>query len=385
MTLHHPIFSHILYPLTPTSFFQHFWENNFVCIQGRPPSHYSTILPENNQLMSIIDSPTSHKKYSLSTYSTYHLSSNSFINDSFSTIVNNIQKHSKTFQNLLHTFENTFHIQTQANLYITPPYHQALPVHFDWMDVFILQINGSKQWNIYHPLIQQPRPQMLFPINNSSILHNISNVTLQPGDLLYIPSGVIHQAHALQDGSTHLTINVETTAFGSWESVLIDVLSSILHKPQHSGQFTCNLQYQKVDLLHILQEPINEHIVWAHIVMFHIIHVGTHNPHVRRSFPLHSSSTNDLVSDLQKILDKIETNVDLTRAFKYNQSNLFIFDPELKYHMIQLYDMISLTEFDKHLANRLQIISCCIMSDKKQFINKLIRALDKPVLSKRKS
>ena len=375
MTLHHPTFSHILYPLPPTSFFEQFWENNFVHIQGRHPSHYSSILPEYEEFMSILDSPTTRKKYSMSTHSTYHLSSDSFINESFSIIVNNIQQQSNVLQNLVHTLENSFHIQIRTNLYKTPPYYQALPVHFDWMDVFILQINGSKQWNIYNPLIPQPRPQMLFPIKNSSILQHIANVTLQPGDLMYIPSGVIHQAHALQDGSTHLTINIETTAFGSWESVLVDVFSSFLKKPQqYTGQFTCHLQYGKIDLLDILQEPVNKHIVWANVVMFHIIHVGTHHPALRRSVSLYSSSS---TNDLETIFGKINTNVDLGRAYKYNQSNLFIFDRELKYHMIQLYDMISLTDFNKHLSNRLQIISCCILSNKKQFINKLSRSLHK--------
>ena len=49
-----------------------------------------------------------------------------------------------------------------ANLYLTPPRAQAFPPHFDTHDVFILQLEGSKQWRIYDgedPSSRWPTPR----------------------------------------------------------------------------------------------------------------------------------------------------------------------------------------------------------------------------------
>ena len=45
---------------------------------------------------------------------------------------------------------------TQCNAYVTPPGSQGFAPHHDTHDVFVLQVDGHKRWNIYEPLIRLP-------------------------------------------------------------------------------------------------------------------------------------------------------------------------------------------------------------------------------------
>jgi ribosomal protein L16 Arg81 hydroxylase len=91
----------------------------------------------------------------------------------------------------------------KVNLYASAPEHQAINVHFDDHDVFILQIEGRKNWKVYpagfvNPEQKQP-PELPY-----------LECLLEPGDLLYIPAGHWHVALA-RTASLHLTIGAYWT------------------------------------------------------------------------------------------------------------------------------------------------------------------------------
>ena len=44
----------------------------------------------------------------------------------------------------------------QANAYVTPPQNQGFSAHYDVHDVFVLQIDGEKQWRIHSPVLMSP-------------------------------------------------------------------------------------------------------------------------------------------------------------------------------------------------------------------------------------
>ncbi len=74
----------------------------------------------------------------------------------------------------------------QANAYLTPPQAVGLVAHADEHDVFAIQLHGRKQWWV----------------------DGIGDVELQPGDVMYIPSGVRHRAETMDETSLHLTVGV---------------------------------------------------------------------------------------------------------------------------------------------------------------------------------
>lgn len=88
---------------------------------------------------------------------------------------------------------------------------QGFAPHFDDVDVFVVQAEGRKRWRVYAPLPHAALPRVSshdFPNTPEAIGEPLLDVTLQPGDLLYLPRGTIHQAEALPgQHSLHLTLS----------------------------------------------------------------------------------------------------------------------------------------------------------------------------------
>ncbi|NEN92841.1 MAG: cupin, partial [Okeania sp. SIO3H1] len=83
---------------------------------------------------------------------------------------------------------------TQVNAYCSWSSKQGFSRHYDTHDVFILQVEGSKQWYVYTDTLKYPLPNQksssLEPPEEEAYLSCI----LHPGDVLYIPRGHWHYA-----------------------------------------------------------------------------------------------------------------------------------------------------------------------------------------------
>ena len=106
-------------------------------------------------------------------------------------------------------------LPTQANAYVTPPGSRGFAPHHDTHDVFVLQVDGTKHWHVYTPVLPLPLPSQpssdlvgadgrLLPEGTEPVL----SVVLGPGDALYVPRGFPHAAETGDDRSLHLTIGV---------------------------------------------------------------------------------------------------------------------------------------------------------------------------------
>lgn len=96
----------------------------------------------------------------------------------------------------------------QINLYCSWPGKQGFRCHYDTHDVFILQIDGCKEWNVFTDTLKYPlktdKSSQFQPPDESPYL----NCILEPGDVLYIPRGHWHYALALDQPSLHLTLGI---------------------------------------------------------------------------------------------------------------------------------------------------------------------------------
>lgn len=68
-----------------------------------------------------------------------------------------------------------------------------LAPHYDDVEVFVLQLEGSKSWKLYHPIQNLPREHS-GDFDRDELDEPFMELTLQPGDLMYLPRGVIHEA-----------------------------------------------------------------------------------------------------------------------------------------------------------------------------------------------
>ena len=93
----------------------------------------------------------------------------------------------------------------QANAYLTPPGSQGFAVHSDTHDVFVLQTAGTKQWEL-HPPEGDEEP------------------LLEPGHVMYLPTGTPHAARAQDTVSLHITIGINQL---TWRGLVERSLSSL--------------------------------------------------------------------------------------------------------------------------------------------------------------
>ena len=126
-------------------------------------------------------------------------------------------KHCDAIQSLLSTLEVEFQCMIGANAYLTPPRSsQGFAPHYDDIDAFCLQLQGSKRWKVYKPTIKLPRTSSEdFTTEDLEDMEPVLDVTLNEGDLLYMPRGYIHQACTLNDNSHH-SIHLTISAMQQW-------------------------------------------------------------------------------------------------------------------------------------------------------------------------
>jgi lysine-specific demethylase/histidyl-hydroxylase NO66 len=93
----------------------------------------------------------------------------------------------------------------QANAYATPGSARGFSVHHDTHDVFVLQVSGSKRWRVYAPVLELPLSHQRW---SGEAGDPVDELTLEPGDTLYLPRGWPHEAVAQDEDSLHLTIGL---------------------------------------------------------------------------------------------------------------------------------------------------------------------------------
>ncbi len=123
--------------------------------------------------------------------------------------------------------EQEFSARFQTNIYMTPANAQGFKPHYDTHDVFVLQIAGSKDWQIFETPVELPLKGQRF----DSAVHPLGAVTqsftLHPGDMLYIPRGLVHDATSRDEISLHITTGVMAN---SWTDLMLDALSAVALK-----------------------------------------------------------------------------------------------------------------------------------------------------------
>ena len=107
----------------------------------------------------------------------------------------------------------TFGARVGANVYCSFQGVQAFGTHYDNHDVFVIHTEGEKVWNLYQARADNPVDLMpdtaetrrYFEQTRGPVLQQI---TMRPGDVLYLPRGWYHDALARDGGSLHVTFSV---------------------------------------------------------------------------------------------------------------------------------------------------------------------------------
>jgi len=123
--------------------------------------------------------------------------------------------------------EREFSSRFQTNIYMTPANAQGFKPHYDTHDVFVLQIAGSKNWQIFETPVELPLSGQHFDSSVHPLGEITQSFTLHPGDVLYIPRGLVHDATSNDEISLHITTGVMAN---SWTDLMLDALSAVALK-----------------------------------------------------------------------------------------------------------------------------------------------------------
>ena len=141
--------------------------------------------------------------------------------DGWSIVINGIDRRWPPISGFAMDLQRELAQRIGVNLYLTPANAQGLLPHVDGHDVFVLQIEGTKNWEVFGSPTILPLENQKVDTDPAMLGKPLLAEKLSPTQVLYIPRGFIHQAGTGTLSSIHLTIGVHSY---KWRDLVRDAL-----------------------------------------------------------------------------------------------------------------------------------------------------------------
>ncbi|HEX7082269.1 MAG TPA: cupin domain-containing protein [Gammaproteobacteria bacterium] len=145
--------------------------------------------------------------------------------------INWLERHSVAAKRLCLAVGRFVGTQTSSNAYLSFAGDGTFGKHWDTHDVFAIQLIGRKRWRIFSPTLPLPLSHQTHDRSGHACpAEPTLELTLEEGDVLYIPRGWWHHVIPLRVGSFHVSV-------GSYSPTLFDyiVQTSARYLEQHAG------------------------------------------------------------------------------------------------------------------------------------------------------
>ncbi|MCC6877636.1 MAG: hypothetical protein IT378_25230 [Sandaracinaceae bacterium] len=139
-------------------------------------------------------------------------------------VLNNLEMSLPSLADLCRAMEGEFSHRFQCNIYVTPVSAQGLKTHYDSHDVFVLQIEGTKHWKIYDTPVERPLRGQEFQPGKFTPGEVTMEFDLQPGDMVYVPRGVMHDASGAEGDSIHITLGILPN---TWTDLMLEAVAKV--------------------------------------------------------------------------------------------------------------------------------------------------------------
>jgi len=213
----------VLEPVSTDTFMQTFWERQPLHVDRQQPGYFASLLSSERieRLLSSLpfrfpdaqlvraEEPIATEHYLDESGKVLPLRFLQHHHDGATMVLSQLHQRVESLATLCRRMQAVLDMSCQANAYLSPAAQQGFNAHYDAHDVFILQIEGSKTFQFYAGGPELPLRGDTF---DASIHHPgaaTERVTLQAGDTLYIPRGVMHDARTTDNlRSLHITLGV---------------------------------------------------------------------------------------------------------------------------------------------------------------------------------
>ena len=233
-------FRQLIAPISEKIFKEEYWEKKPLVIKRKDPQYYQILFSLQcvDELLSTFSSlspnvlvakdgpevplksliPEGHNSLSIE----YAL--REFTNGA-TLILPQIQETWPALRTFCHRLSAHCSARFQINGYLTPRKAQGFGEHYDTHDVFVAQISGAKRWTLLSSSIKLPLSTQPYVHNPNESTEVVDEFELDPGDLLYLPRGIVHKAVALEETSLHLTIGITPIL---WAQLIQSVVNSAI-------------------------------------------------------------------------------------------------------------------------------------------------------------
>eukprot|EP00448_Togula_jolla_P022690 CAMPEP_0170574592 /NCGR_PEP_ID=MMETSP0224-20130122/3385_1 /TAXON_ID=285029 /ORGANISM="Togula jolla, Strain CCCM 725" /LENGTH=561 /DNA_ID=CAMNT_0010897265 /DNA_START=19 /DNA_END=1701 /DNA_ORIENTATION=+ len=236
----------LLWPLSPEVFFSEYWEKKPLHLQRRQSRYYEGLfskavldaylsqggqLAYGERLNLVRFDAEAGRKVDLNSHPRGTPAKQKDVASAWeqgaSIQVMHPQQFHKAAWALMSALESSFGSLFGANSYLTPGGQQGLAPHYDDVEVFMLQLEGSKRWRLHKPPDGEEYPlprESSRDFEPGELGEQLFECVLEPGDLLYFPRGTVHQGVSEPGGYSH-HLTVSTYQFTAWSQVLERALS----------------------------------------------------------------------------------------------------------------------------------------------------------------
>eukprot|EP00088_Acartia_fossae_P053775 TRINITY_DN6138_c0_g1_i1.p1 TRINITY_DN6138_c0_g1~~TRINITY_DN6138_c0_g1_i1.p1 ORF type:complete len:508 (+),score=61.53 TRINITY_DN6138_c0_g1_i1:35-1558(+) len=228
----------IIGPTTPQDFYEKYWEKKPLHVKRTDKQYYKDVFSTKGLEKILREQRVLYGKHmDVTSYDGTRETHNpigrvypavmwDYYNNGSSIRMINPQYFHSTVWRLCATLQDHFQCMVGANVYLTPPGTQGFAPHWDDVEVFMMQLEGKKHWRLYEPPAKLPRHSSK-NLSQEEVGEPIMELDLEPGDLLYLPRGTIHQGNCLEsDHSLHITISAYQ--LNSWTDLLEKLLPAAL-------------------------------------------------------------------------------------------------------------------------------------------------------------
>lgn len=133
-----------------------------------------------------------------------------FLDEGATVVIRCADSYDDHFHDLVEALTARFKSRVSCNFYLARADGKGYGPHFDTHHVFALQLYGTKHWRIERSPAHGTSKAAPISDQLGALKDNASLITViaEPGDVLYIPKGVRHQASPGENGSCHASYGI---------------------------------------------------------------------------------------------------------------------------------------------------------------------------------
>ena len=204
-------------PVTEEAFRADYWEKEPLIVRRNDPNYYGDLFSLEDFDRAVATEPTSLRTANASTKKNFTFTNPATtldvesilgeMKDGTTLILNALERREPKLGRLCRLLSQETGFRYQTNLYLTPASGQGFTPHYDNHDVFILQVLGFKHWKIEKKRRALPDRGVnrMDDKEGREIRGEAYHVSLNQGDMVYIPRGFVHAAECGSEPSLHIT------------------------------------------------------------------------------------------------------------------------------------------------------------------------------------